>query len=88
MTNIQKIYIICERKDSRYFKKSAQSKYLWANFDHGNGIHDAPWENPKRFGDNKYRKEYGSKWCVRLPDEAAIFLKKHIKKGTKVLVKK
>lgn len=81
-------FSVYERKDSRYFSKSAQSKYLWANFDHGNGIHDAPWENPKKFGDNKYRKEYGSKGCVRLPDEAAIFLKKYIKKGTKVLVKK
>ena len=61
---------------------------MWANFDHGNGLHDAPWESKEKFGNNNYRKKHGSKGCVRLPDEAAIFLKEYVKEGTKVLVKK
>ncbi len=81
-------FSVYERTDTRYFSESAQSKHMWANFDHGNGLHDAPWEDPKKFGNEKFRKNNGSKGCVRLPDEAAIFLKKYVKKGTKVLVKK
>ena len=80
-------FSVYERTNSRYFSETAESKYMWANFDHGNGLHDAPWENPTKFGSQKYRKKNGSKGCVRLPDETAIFLKEYVKKGTKVLVK-
>ena len=78
---------VYERTNSRYFSEKAQAGHMWANFDHGNGLHDAPWEEPKKFGSQKYRKKHGSKGCVRLTDEAAIFLKKYVKIGTKVLVK-
>lgn len=81
-------FSIYEKSNSRVFSKQAQAKYLWANFDHGNGLHDAPWESPSGFGNEKYRKKHGSKGCVRLPDATAIYIKKYIKKGTKVLVKK
>lgn len=80
-------FSVYERTNSRYFSEKAQSKYMWANFDHGNGLHDAPWEDLQKFGSQKYRKKNGSKGCVRLPDEAAIFLKEYVKKGTRVLVK-
>lgn len=81
-------FSVYERTNSRYFSDEAQSRYMWANFDHGNGLHDAPWEKEEKFGSQKYRKNNGSKGCVRLPDDAAIFLKEYVKKGTKVLVKK
>ena len=81
-------FTVYERTNSRYFSKEAQARYMWANFDHGNGLHDAPWEDIKNFGSQRYRKNNGSKGCVRLPDEVTIFLKDYIKKGTKVLVKK
>lgn len=81
-------FSVYERTNSRYFSKTAQAKYMWANFDNGNGLHDAPWEGQSKFGSEKYRKNKGSKGCVRLPDEAALFLKQYVKKGTKVLVKK
>lgn len=80
-------FSVYERTNSRYFSETAESRYMWANFDHGNGLHDAPWQSPEKFGSQKYRKKSGSKGCVRLPDEAAIFLKEYVKKGTKVLVK-
>lgn len=79
---------VYERTNSRYFSETAQARYIWANFDHGNGLHDAPWELENKFGDPSYRKKNGSKGCVRLPDSAAIFFKDHIKVGTRVLVKK
>lgn len=79
---------VYERTNSRYFSETAQARILWANFDHGNGFHDAPWEPDSKFGDPSYRKKNGSKGCVRLPDEAAEFFKDHIKVDTKVLVKK
>ena len=81
-------FSVYERSNSRNFSKQARAKYIWANFDHGNGIHDAPWESQSKFGSDKYRKKNGSKGCVRLPDETAIYLRKYIRKGTKVLVKK
>ena len=81
-------FSVYEKTNTRYFSKNAQAKYMWRNFDHGNGLHDAPWEEAQYFGSEKYRKRNGSAGCVRLPDEAAIFLKDYIKMGTKVLVKK
>ena len=81
-------FSVYERTNQRYFSEEAQARYMWANFDHGNGFHDAPWEPESKFGSNSYRKRNGSKGCVRLPDEAALFLKDYIKKDTKVLVKK
>lgn len=79
---------VYERSNQRYFSEEAQARYLWANFDNGNGFHDAPWEPANKFGNNNYRKNNGSKGCVRLPDEAALFLRDYIKKGTDVLIKK
>ena len=81
-------FTVYERTNSRYFSPEHEAKIMWANFDHGNGIHDAPWEENKYFGSNKYRKKHGSNGCVRLPDTAAMFLKSHIRVGTKVLIKK
>ncbi len=78
---------VSERTNSRYFSEEAQARYMWARFDGGNGFHDAPWEAQKNFGKNSFRKNNGSKGCVRLPDSAALFLKDYIKVGTKVLVK-
>ena len=81
-------FTVYERTNSRYFSPDHEARIMWANFDHGNGIHDAPWEDNKYFGSNKYRKNHGSNGCVRLPDTAAMFLKSHIRVGTKVLIKK
>ncbi len=81
------LFKVSERTNSRYFSEDAQARYMWARFDGGNGFHDAPWEDAKNFGNDKFRKRSGSKGCVRLPDEAAIFLKDYIKEGTKVAVK-
>ena len=77
---------VSERTNSRYFSEEAQARYMWARFDGGNGFHDAPWEGQNNFGKNSYRKNSGSKGCVRLPDSAALFLRDYIKVGTKVLV--
>ena len=79
---------VYERTNSRYFSENAQARKMWANFDHGNGFHDAPWEPEEKFGSEKYRKNNGSKGCVRLPDSVADVFSKYIKVGTKVLVKK
>ena len=79
---------VYERTNSRYFSENAQARKMWANFDHGNGFHDAPWEPEEKFGSEKYRKNNGSKGCVRLPDSVADVFSKYIKMGTKVLVKK
>ncbi len=81
-------FSVYERTPTRYFSEDAQAQEMWANFDHGNGIHDAPWEPEKYFGSESYRKNHGSAGCVRLPDWAAQFLKKYIAMGTKVLVKR
>ena len=81
-------FTVYERTNSRYFSETAQAEQMWANFDHGNGVHDAPWQSPQYFGSQKYRKKSGSKGCIRILTEAAKFLKEYIKKGTKVLVKK
>ena len=78
---------VSERTNSRYFSEEAQARYMWARFDGGNGFHDAPWEDPKNFGVERFRAKSGSKGCVRLPDYAAMFLRYYIKVGTKVLVK-
>ena len=78
---------VSERTNSRYFSEEAQARYMWARFDGGNGFHDAPWEDNKNFGSERFRARSGSKGCVRLPDSAAIFLKDYIKVGTKVVVK-
>ena len=81
-------FTVYERTNSRYFSPGHEAQIMWANFDHGNGIHDANWEEEKYFGSNKYRKKHGSNGCVRLPDPAAMFLKSQIRVGTKVLIKK
>ena len=78
---------VSERTNSRYFSEEAQAKYMWARFDGGNGFHDAPWEDQKNFGSERFRARSGSKGCVRLPDSAALFLRNYIKVGTKVVVK-
>jgi hypothetical protein len=59
-----------------------ESKYLWAPFNGGQGLHDAPWENSDKFGDPSYRKNHGSAGCVRLPDKTAQFLEEVLKKNT------
>ena len=79
---------VSERTNHRYFSEDAQARYMWARFDGGNGLHDAPWEDNSKFGSDSFRKNSGSKGCVRLPDSAAIFLKDYVDVGTKVLVKK
>ncbi len=80
---------VSEITNSRYFSEDAEATVLWARFDDGNGLHDAEgWENINNFGDRNYRKRKGSKGCVRLPYSVARKLKKIIKIGTKVLVKR
>ncbi len=79
---------IYEKGNHRFFSEDHQARYLWANFDNGNGIHDAPWEQEKNFGSNKFRKHNGSNGCVRVPDNTAKFLTKHIYKGNRVIVKR
>ena len=88
MTTDAGAFKVSERTNSRYFSEEAQARYMWARFDGGNGLHDAPWESPSKFGSESYRKNSGSKGCVRLPDSAALFLRDYVKVGTKVLVKK
>ena len=76
-----------EKSGHRTFSEEHQAKKLWLNFDHGNGIHDADWEDPKYFGDEKYRQHHGSNGCVRVPDDTAEAIKKYLDVGTKVLIK-
>lgn len=77
-----------EKSGHRTFSKEHQAKKLWLNFDNGNGIHDADWEEPEYFGSEKYRKHNGSNGCVRVPNETAEAIKKYVDVGTKVLIKK
>ena len=81
-------FTVDETANSRYFSPGHEAKIMWAHFDHGNGFHDADWEESRYFGSNKYRKREGSNGCVRLPQQTAKFLKSQIRVGTKVLVKK
>ena len=78
---------VYEKANRRFFSEGHEAKKLWANFDNGNGYHDADWEDPKNFGSESYRKHNGSNGCVRLPDESALFLRDYIEVGTKVLIK-
>ncbi len=61
---------------------------LWMPFNGGQGLHDAPWESVKKFGDSSYRKHKGSAGCVRLPNDAADFIYENVSKDTHVLIKK
>ena len=79
---------VYELGNHRTFSEDHQARILWANFDHGNGIHDAPWEEEKNFGSHKYRKHNGSNGCIRVPDNTAKMIRKHIYKGSRVIVKK
>ena len=49
-------FTVDETANSRYFSPGHEAKIMWANFDHGNGFHDADWEESRYFGSNKYRK--------------------------------
>ncbi len=82
------LFTVYEKGNHRTFSEDHQARYLWANFDNGNGIHDAPWEEERFFGSNKYRKHQGSNGCVRVPDKTALFIRQYIHKGSRVLVKK
>ena len=79
-------FTVYERTKTRYFSPGHEAKEMWANFDNGNGIHDADWEPEDKFGSEQYRRNGGSAGCVRLPTPSAKILKLYIKKGTNVHV--
>ena len=83
------VFKVYEKGNHRIFSEDHQARYLWANFDNGNGIHDAPWEQEYNFGSNKFRKHNGSNGCVRVPDNTAkLFIQNIFMKVTRVIVKR
>lgn len=67
---------------------NVEAHILWMPFNGGQGLHDAPWEADKYFGDYSYAMKHGSAGCVRLPDDVASFIYQNTKKSTPILVKK
>ena len=74
--------------DHHVFPDGHECTILWEPFNGGQGLHDAPWEENKDFGDPKYRASHGSAGCVRLPDDVAYYIKNNTTTDQKVLIKK
>ncbi|MBR1385669.1 MAG: L,D-transpeptidase [Bacilli bacterium] len=73
---------------SHEFPNGHSSEILWQPFNGGQGLHDAPWENEKDFGDYSYTKSQGSAGCVRLPDSVAEYIHDNTNMDSPILIKK
>lgn len=73
---------------SHEFPNGHSSKILWQPFNGGQGLHDAPWEKEKDFGDYSYTKSHGSAGCVRLPDSVAEYIHDNVNMDAPILIKK